>query len=96
MAKQKQAKVVVPLQVGDRVKIKNYGGKIGRIADLRGPLGPGGAPVYRVLVQKKPTASYIELLGHQLESVPATEQVVRAPKHKDNSRAKKGGLKLPS
>lgn len=75
MAKQKQAKVVVPLRIGDRVRIKNFAGKLGRIAELRGPLGPGGASVYRVLVQKKPTASYIELLDNQIEAVPLATKV---------------------
>jgi hypothetical protein len=73
---------VVALKLGDRVKIKNFAGKIGRIAELRGPIGPGGAPVYRVLVQRRPTVSYIELLGDQLEIVPTTGQTqpVKQPK----------------
>ena len=88
-AKREQPTAAVPLRIGDRVRIKNYAGKLGRIAELRGPLGPGGAPVYRVLVQKKPTVSYIELLGDQLEYVPTTEQAAREPKHKGTSKAKK-------
>jgi hypothetical protein len=81
MPNQKQAKVVAPFKIGDRVKIKNYAGKVGRIVELRGPLGPGGAFVYRVLVQRKPTFSYIELRGDQLEVAPASESVHRVTRH---------------
>ena len=66
---------IASLKLGDRVKIKDFAGQIGRIAELRGPLGPGGASVYRVLVQRKPTVSYIELLSDQLEIVPASGAV---------------------
>lgn len=89
MAK-KQTTPVATLKLGDRVRIKDFAGKIGKIAELRGPLGPGGANVYRVLVQRKPTHSYIELLGDQLEYVPMTGQMVRVPKHRGTSKAKKG------
>jgi hypothetical protein len=74
MAKPKKAKVVAPLKVGDRVKIR-LAGKLGRIVELRGPLGPGGAPVYRVLVQRKPNVS-IELRGDQLEVAPGRRKRV--------------------
>ena len=57
-------------QVGDRVEIKYFGGKYGKVTELRGPLGPGGAEVYRVLVQRKPTAAYVELLGDQIKVLP--------------------------
>src|SRR4051794_10106759 len=89
MPKQTQAKVVAPLKIGDRVKIKNYAGKIGRIAELRGPLGPGGASVYRVLVQRKPTLSYIELLGDQLEIAPVMGAVHRVKRHKAAPKTRK-------
>ena len=45
---------VVPLRVGAVVKVLNSGYTRGRIAEYRGPLGPNGARIYRVLVQKKP------------------------------------------
>ena len=41
MPKQKPGEVAISHKVGDRVKIKNYAGKIGRIVEERGPLGPG-------------------------------------------------------
>jgi hypothetical protein len=70
------------LKLGDRVKIKDFDGTIGRIAELRGPLGPNGAPVYRVLVQRKPSASYIELLGDQLEIAPTAGRMSRVKRPK--------------
>lgn len=60
-------------KLGDRVKIKEYDGGFGRISELRGGLGPGGAPVYRVLLGLKPR-SYIEVLGEQLELAPTPER----------------------
>jgi hypothetical protein len=51
--------------LGDRVKIRHSLGRKGRIVELRGPLGPGGAQVYRVLIQRKPK-KYIEVLEDQL------------------------------
>lgn len=54
----------------DRVKIR-YSDWTARIVELRGPLGPGGAMVYRVRVPHKPKPIYIELLGDQLVLVPA-------------------------
>jgi hypothetical protein len=56
-----------PLKDGTVVKILNSGYKRARIAEYRGPLGPKGARVYRVLVQKKPRRVYIEVLEDQLE-----------------------------
>ena len=51
------------------VKILDSGYHRARIAEYRGPLGPKGARVYRVLVQKKPRRVYIEVLEDQLEVV---------------------------
>lgn len=73
MAKQTQAKVVAPFKLGDRVKIRHYAGNAGRIVELRGPLGPGGVSIYRVLVQTKPAVTYIEVRGDQLEMAPAKD-----------------------
>jgi hypothetical protein len=70
MAEKKQAKMFVSFKLGDSVRIKNYAGKVGKIVEYRGTLGPGGAPVYRVKVSRKPNVSYIELLDNQLEAVP--------------------------
>jgi hypothetical protein len=56
-------------QLGDRVRIVNSGGLTGRIVELRGPLGPKGAQVYRVRYRGKPKPAYIEVLGEQLEVI---------------------------
>ncbi len=57
---------------GDRVKIRHTTGIYGRVVELRGPLGPKGVQVYRVLLRKKPKPSYVEVREDQLESAPAT------------------------
>jgi hypothetical protein len=59
------------LKLGDLVKIRHSGRKRGRIVELRGPLAPGGKQVYRVLVRRKPTPVYIELVEDQLVLIPA-------------------------
>jgi hypothetical protein len=62
-----------PLKLGDLVKIRNYGINPGRIVELRGPLGPGGKQVYRVIVRRKPSPMYIELTEDDLELLPKEE-----------------------
>jgi hypothetical protein len=64
MTTQNQAE---PLKDGTVIKILNSGYHRARIAEYRGPLGPKGARVYRVLVQKKPRRVYIEVLEDQIE-----------------------------
>jgi len=59
--------LVEPLKVGTVVKILNSGYSRAKIAEYRGPLGPKGARVYRVLVQQKPRRIYIEVREDQLE-----------------------------
>lgn len=59
------------LRLGDRVKIRLSTGLRGQIVELRGPLGPGGAQIYRVRVRRKPKPTYIELRGDQLALIPA-------------------------
>jgi len=54
---------------GDHVKILHTAGVVGRVVALLGPLGPKGAQVYRVLIQRKPKPAYVEVLGDQLETV---------------------------
>jgi hypothetical protein len=60
-----------PLKVGTFVKILNSGYHRARIAEYRGPLGPKGARIYRVLVQSKPRRVYIEVREDQLEVLDA-------------------------
>jgi hypothetical protein len=59
----------VPLKVGDVVKIRHYGRR-GRVVEFRGPLGPGGALVYRVIVRRKPKPGYIDLTEDLLTLIP--------------------------
>ena len=59
--------LIEPLKVGTFVKIRDSGYNRARIVEYRGPLGPKGARVYRVLVQEKPRRVYIEVREDQLE-----------------------------
>ena len=59
------------MKVGDRVRIRHYGGQRGRIVEYRGALGPKGAHIYRVAVGRRPQRSYIELRQDQLELISA-------------------------
>ena len=58
-------------KVGDMVTILHSGFKRAKIVELRGPLGPGGKQVYRVIVRRKPSPMYIELLEEQLVLLPS-------------------------
>jgi hypothetical protein len=64
----------IPLfKVGDRVQLLPSPLQ-GRIVELRGPLGPGGAQIYRVRIHYKPKMrrpSYIEVREDQLQVIPA-------------------------
>jgi len=67
MAKSKTAPL---LKLGDRVRVMYYPDLRGRIVELCGPLGPGGAEIYRVRFPRKPKSMYIELRGDQLIPIP--------------------------
>lgn len=54
-----------PIPDGTFVEILNSGYKRARIAEYRGPLGPGGARIYRVMVTRKPLL-YTEVREDQL------------------------------
>ena len=58
--------------LGDHVEIMHFG--TGRITALRGPLGPSGEQVYRVIYRRKPKAGYIEVLGNQIRPIKAKRQ----------------------
>jgi hypothetical protein len=58
-----------PLKVGTVVKILNSGYDRAQIAEYRGPLGPKGARIYCVLLEKKPRLVYTEVREDQLEIV---------------------------
>ncbi len=57
------------LKIGDRVRIRHASGLSGRVVELRGPLGPGGAQIYRIMVRRRPTPSYVEVRADQLEFI---------------------------
>jgi hypothetical protein len=59
-----------PLKPGTVVKIRNSGFGPVEIVEFRGPLGPGGARIYRCRVRKRPRPAYIEVREDQLEVVP--------------------------
>jgi len=65
------AELQVPFKLGDRVRILRSKFPPGRIVELRGPLGPGGAEVIRVRLWRKPRPHDIEVLADQLEAIPA-------------------------
>jgi hypothetical protein len=58
-------------KVGEVVKIRNSGIKHGKIVELRGPLGPGGVQVYRLLLRRKPKRVYVEVCEDQIEALTA-------------------------
>jgi hypothetical protein len=60
-----------PLPVGTLVMIRNsgYGERRMPIVEYRGPLGPMGARVYRIMVRRKPSSTWIEVLEEHLEVV---------------------------
>jgi len=66
----------VILKVGTLVKIRNSGYRGGKIVEFRGPLGPGGARIYRVRIRSKPKPAYIEVREDQLEVIPAEGEII--------------------
>jgi hypothetical protein len=60
-----------PLPVGTIVKIANTGYRKGKIVEYRGPLGAGGARIYRVRVRSKPKPAYTEVREDQLVVLPS-------------------------
>jgi hypothetical protein len=65
-----QQKTESIFKLGDRVRIRLSGGQRGRIVELRGPLGPGGAQIYRVRIPRDPKPGYIEVREDQLVLIP--------------------------
>lgn len=64
-----EASVHELLKIGDRVRIRYYGGQQGEVVEYRGPLGPGGSRVYRLLLLREPIGDYIELREDQIELI---------------------------
>jgi hypothetical protein len=57
-------------KVGDRVRILHTRWDPGPIVEWRGPLGPGGAQVYRVRYRGKPRPAYVEVCEDQIVLAP--------------------------
>jgi hypothetical protein len=62
--------------LGDRVKVHHSRGMRARISEVRGPIGPGGVQVYRIVVVRKvsgtrPIRTYIDVMEDQIELIPA-------------------------
>lgn len=57
-------------KLGDRVRIRRGYGWKGPIIEWRGPLGPGGAQVYRVQIGDDPEKDYTEVREDQLVLLP--------------------------
>ncbi len=55
-----------PLKEGQAVKVLNSGYANAIIAEYRGPLGPKGARIYRIMVERRPPR-YMEVREDQLE-----------------------------
>jgi hypothetical protein len=76
MAEHEEAKPAFVFKLGDKfklgdcVKIRHSEGLRGPIVELRRPLGPGGAQIYRVQVGRKPEPSYTEVREDQLVLIP--------------------------
>jgi hypothetical protein len=63
------------IKLGDHVKLLGSGGLTGRVIEFRGPLGPKGAEVYRIRFRGRPKPAYVEVLAHQIEVLPAKENL---------------------
>jgi hypothetical protein len=63
------------IKAGDRVKVLHGTGRdsglVGRVIELRGPLGPKGAEIYLIRISRKPKPAYVEVTADQLIVVPA-------------------------
>ena len=70
MTSQKTAPI---FKLGDRVRVLHHPDLRGKIIELRGPLGPGGAQIYGVRFPRKPKPIYIELREDQLIPIPDGE-----------------------
>lgn len=60
--------ITEPLKYGQAVRILNSGYAHAIIAEYRGPLGPNGARIYRVMVERHPP-QYVEVREDQLEVI---------------------------
>jgi hypothetical protein len=76
MAEIPQEKRAPRFKLGDRVKMHHSNGTPARIVEVRGPIGPGGSQVYRIVEVYKvpgtrPIRTYIDVMEDQIEPIPA-------------------------
>jgi hypothetical protein len=57
------------INLGDRVRILNTPGLVGRVVEFRGTLGPKGAEVYGIRLGTEKPRPYTEVLEEQLEVI---------------------------
>lgn len=57
-------------RLGDRVQIRHNLNMVGRIVEFRGPLGPGGAQIYRIEFSPEPEPLYAEVREDQMIYLP--------------------------
>jgi hypothetical protein len=55
------------IKLGSRVRIRHTNGLKGKVVELRGPLGPNGANVFRIQIRTTPEPGFIEVREDQLE-----------------------------
>ncbi len=68
-----KANSVTP-RLGDWVRIRLHPDVHGQVIELRGPLGVGGAQVYRLLLDREPDDTFVEVPEDELEVIrPAPE-----------------------
>ncbi len=65
-----EKKATVTFKLGDWVKLR-HSDWTARIVELRGPLGPGGAQIYRIRVRGTAKPVYVEVREDQLIPIPA-------------------------
>jgi hypothetical protein len=76
MSENVQEKAGPRFNLGDRVIVRHSRGQRARIAEVRGPIGPGGVQVYRIVEVRKvpgtrPIRTYIDVMEDQIELIPA-------------------------
>ncbi len=76
MSETEQNKTAHRFNLGDRVKIHHSRGTRARIVEVRGPIGPAGAQVYRIMVVRKspgtrPIRTAFDVMEDQIELIPA-------------------------
>lgn len=76
MSEKEQEEPAPLFNLGDRVRVHHSRGARARIVEVRGPIGPGGVQVYRIVERRnvpgtRPIRAYIDVMEHQVELMPA-------------------------